>query len=814
MPCAPRLLTAVLLLALPWFARAASGDEAAGTEFFERKIRPLLAEHCYKCHGEQEQEGELRLDQLRDLLTPSSDRHVIAPGKPASSLLITAVRYVDADLQMPPDGKLSDEQIADLTRWVEIGAPHPEATAAPQPSAGAAQESAGDHWAFQPLQRPARPRVANSTWVQTPVDEYVLARLESAGLSPAAEAERRDWIRRATFDLTGLPPTPDDVAVFLADHSPEAYLHVVDRLLESPQYGERWGRHWLDVARYADSNGLDENVAHGNAWRYRDWVIAALNDDLPYDQFLQQQIAGDLLPASDPQQRNAHLVATGFLTLGPKVLAEVDETKMEMDIIDEQIDTIGKAVLGLTLGCARCHDHKFDPITSRDYYALAGIFQSTITMESFTKIAKWNENQLHDPEFDRMKTEFDARLACEKQKLDTLLADATAALQAELGQGAALPEKPEESFPQATRDELAKQRASIAEIEKQAPQPPAAMGVHDGEAQNAALHIRGSHLTLGDLVPRGVPRSIGATFAAGKPAIGAQSSGRLELARWLTDPQNPLTVRVVVNRVWRWHFGRGLVETADNFGQLGSEPTHPELLDWLAADFIDSGWSLKKLHRRIMLSATYRMASAADRAVLERDPENRLLSRFPARRLEAEEVRDAMLAVAGQLDMTMGGSMLGTENRKHVFDHTSKDDTTYVAPRRSVYLPVIRNHLHDSFSLFDYADASVPNGNRNTSTVASQALYLMNSDFVQDVASHLAARLRSENATDQRAQVETLYQIALGREVSEAEAAQALEYLQRFHAESASTEDQATDDAAWRMLCQAVLVSNEFFYVR
>ncbi|MCA9271331.1 MAG: DUF1549 domain-containing protein, partial [Planctomycetales bacterium] len=368
--------------------------------------------------------------------------------------------------------------------------------------------------------------------------------------NPAPRADRRTLIRRATFDLIGLPPAPEEIDAFIADDSPDAWERLIDRLLASPRYGERWGRHWLDVARYADSNGLDENVAHANAWRYRDWVIDAMNRDLPYNEFLRQQLAGDLLTADDPLERNRQVVATGFLVLGPKVLAEVDEQKMEMDIVDEQIDTFGRAVLGLTLGCARCHEHKFDPITQEDYYALAGVFKSTHTMDSFTKIARWHEHELFSEEYNRDKAAHDAKLAAEREKLSAEIAAATDALKQSLGEGASLPAKPEESFPAETRDALQKQRDAIAALEKQAPAPPSAMGVKEGTPCDVAVHLRGSHLTLGQTVPRGVP----AALVSDKPlAIASASSGRLETAQWLESRQNPLTARVMVNRVWRWH---------------------------------------------------------------------------------------------------------------------------------------------------------------------------------------------------------------------------------------------------------------------
>jgi hypothetical protein len=643
-----------------------------------------------------------------------------------------------------------------------------------------------------------------------------LARLEAVGLAPAAAADRRTLIRRATFDLIGLPPTGAEVAAFVDDPSPDAYANVIDRLLASPRYGERWGRHWLDVARYADSNGLDENVAQANAWRYRDYVINALNRDKPYDEFVREQVAGDLIPSDDPAVRNERLVATGFVSLGPKVLAEVDKTKMEMDIIDEQIDTIGKALLGLTFGCARCHDHKFDPVSTKDYYALAGVFKSTHTMDSLATIARWHEHPLYDEAYECEKAEHDARTGGKKAAIDELLARATDTLQKELGAGAALPEKPEESFPAETQEQLKQQREELAALEKEAPVGPSAMGVKEGEPVDVAVHIRGSHLTLGEIVPRRMPVVLTTSTT---PQVDPATSGRLALAEWLASAANPLSARVMVNRIWRWHFGRGLVETTDNFGLKGSRPTDPALLDWLTVNFIRDGWSLKTLHRQIMLSATYQMSSGHNAEAAAVDPQNQRLWRFRLHRLEAEQLRDALLAVSGQLDLTMGGAPLAIENRTFIFDHTSKDNTNYESVRRSVYLPVVRNHLHDSFTLFDYSDASMPNGDRNTSTVASQALYLMNGEFVAAASSHLAARMLSVGGETDAEHTRWLYQTAIGRPPLDDEVALVAEYLQRFaqrsHEQSVDEPaEDSRDQASWQLVCQALLMSSEFVYIR
>ncbi len=744
--------------------------------FFESKVRPLLVEHCYECHGPDQQEAELRVDSYAELLAGGTSGASVVPGNVEESLLLAAVSYRDEALQMPPDGKLSDEQIAVLTQWIADGARHPDEsqTQSVMPRSGKLNlEEERRFWAFQPVQRPEVPQL-DSAWVQNPIDAFILAGLKARGLTAAPQADKRTLIRRATFDLIGLPPTTEEVEAFLADSSPDAFARVIDRLLSSEHYGQRWGRHWLDVARYADSNGLDENIAHGNAWRYRDYVVDAFNADKPYDRFVLEQVAGDLLVAQ--QQQSAAqpaggaeppavtplspseieaLVATGFLVLGPKVLAEGDQDKLQMDIIDEQIDTLGRAVVGMTWGCARCHDHKFDPISIEDYYALAGIFKSTRTMESLKRIAKWNENVIV----------------------------------------------------------TAEQLVAIHEGGEVDPAKlPTAMGVQEGDIADTRVHVRGSHLTLGKTVPRALP----AVLAPAEPLeLDSSQSGRLQLARWLASDDNPLTARVIANRLWRWHFGKGLVSTPDNFGLLGQPPSNPELLDWLAAELVASDWSLKAMHRRIMLSSTYQLSSASLPESAAIDPDNRYHWRADIRRLEAEIIRDAMLAASGTLDKRMGGSLLHVENRAFLFDHTSKDTTSYDSFLRSLYLPVIRNNLYDGFSLFDYTAADVPNGDRETSTVATQALFVMNSELVLGAAEALADRVRSEHPEDDQAAVQALYQRALSRDPSAQESRRLLEFIPAL-AQQLQQSEGADDPgrAAWVAACQAILATNEFIYVK
>ena len=877
-------------LVIAWTCTVVRADplDPKSVEFFEQKVRPLLADKCYSCHSAEAQKNKklkagLLLDTRAATLTGGDSGPALVPGKPDESLLIKAVRYTDSDLKMPPKTKLSDAEIRVLEEWVKLGAPDPRrddggSTAIkPQPVDIAAGRQ---HWSMQPVRDPVPPKFTDdsSLDLQSDLDRFVREPQQARGLKPPRRADKRTLIRRATYDLTGLPPTPAEIDAFLADTSPQAFEKVIDRLLASPRYGERWGRHWLDVVRYADSNGLDENVCHGNAWRYRDYVIAAFNEDKPFDQFVMEQIAGDLMgeekglgprakgqeaetspalviPNPQSEIRNPKsLTALGFLAMGPKVLAEVDKTKMEMDIIDEQIDTIGRAMLGLTLGCARCHDHKFDPITMADYYGLAGIFKSTRTMEDFKTIAKWWENPVPTPQDLAKKAEHEKEVAAKKvtiqARVDKANADLLEKLKTAAEKAAAaphppssgvpegpranngeapktdavadnaitrtanpappatikLPDKPEDHYEAGTKEELKKLREELAKFEKDKPELPAVMGVTEGKPTDLAIHVRGSHLTLGKVVPRQFPVVISGDK---QQPISADRSGRLELARWIASKDNPLTARVMVNRVWRWHFGRGIVRTPDNFGKLGEAPTHPQLIDWLASRFIEDGWSVKKLHKRIMLSHTYQQSSEHDAEAARLDPDNRLYSRAPIRRLEAEAIRDAILFVSGRLDPTMTGpAITHVRNREFLFDHTSKDGTKYDTTRRSVYLPVVRNHLYDFFELFDFPDSATPQGDRPTTTIAPQALLALNSPLIWESAGKMADGII---AGSDEVVLHKLFVTLIGRPPTALETRRNEAWINHV---KLGAGDKSAHKRAWQTYIQTLLVSNEFMYVR
>ena len=1161
---------------LPAWAMAFDPPAPADAEFFEAKVRPLLIARCQECHVGEKAKSGLRLDSREALLAGGDSGPAAVVSKPAESLLIDVISYRSA-IQMPPKAKLPDAEITILTEWVRRGLPWPNSKpSAPIPSSDKPDaprftDEQLAHWAFQPVRRAEPPSVNGLAWVRSPLDRFILAELEAKSLSPAREVDRRTLLRRVSFDLIGLPPTPEEVSDFLTDSAPDALERVVDRLLASPRYGERWARHWLDVARYADSNGLDENLAYANAYRYRDYVVKAFREDKPYDQFLVEQIAGDLMTADaaiqteapltltlSPQSRGEGtrgganrvgtdgvstlslnpppstlnpfdaLTATGFLTLGAKMLAEDDPVKMQMDIIDEQVDTLSRAVMGLTMGCARCHDHKFDPLTAEDYYGLAGVFKSTQTMDNFSVVARWHERPLATPDEIKLRDEAAQRVASHKQMVEKLKTDATEVVLNEARQHAGMyllaatrekqkadlvkhakprgadpnvtdiagavlieaedfargnvikdretygkgigvllnkgetpnfteydidlardatyqfelryaaagsrpvkvfvdgqlvkadaakavtgswtlesqtwfveclielkagrhmlrleqptffphidklllvpvsqqdsaakdtntedpltltlspqsrgegtePEaktKPEaknltplpslveqwakvldatqddsksilaawhqfvktkrltvdEASPHngvarllgdaqpASLSELAERyerlfndadrawrelkatlsgnsatalsdpvleaarmlivdpkgpfavptdiestfstevvarlktgREELKQLEQAVPKFLEVMAVADMKPENLKIHLRGSHLTLGREVPHQLPRVL--TGNVTQALTGG--SGRLELAQWLASPSHPLTARVMVNRVWQWHFGQGLVRSVDNFGRLGERPSHPALLDWLADEFSHSDgtpWSLKSLHRQLITSSTYRMSTAHDANAALVDPENKLLWRFHRQRLEVEPMRDALLFVSGQLDETPGGTLLPTANRAYVTSTANVNPAVYNSNRRSIYLPVVRSALFQVFTAFDFADPSTLNGQRDQTTVAPQALFMMNSEFVLTQSRSLTERLLAQNSLSTSERIGELYELAYSRPPTDAEFSRGSAYLERLHATLSSSGVAANEveSKAWTSLCRAVLAANEFVYV-
>lgn len=805
-------------------------------DFFESKVRPTIESKCVACHGPKQQIADVRLDK------PLSAEQ--------AKKVLEAIAYT-GDTKMPPSGKLPADQLASMSAWAKAGAPWP--TSKPnQP------KKDGKFWSFVPPQMPSLPSVKMKSWAQNPLDQFVLAKLEEKGMKPAQVADRRTLIRRATFDLTGLPPTPAEIDAFLADKQPNAFERVIDRLLASPAYGERWGRHWLDVARYADSNGLDENLVYLNAWRYRDWVIQSMNQDKPVDRFMQEQIAGDLMPDAGDDG----VVATGYLALGAKMLAEDDPQKQELDIIDEQVDTMSKTFLALTVGCARCHDHKFDPISAKDYYSMASIFKSTKTMMNFKVVAEWNErplgskedkakvveveakvhqkqgeiNRIRDkasqdllkeiqplqPEYEKAGKEFLddkdsktkpadrlAAIAKAHNLIPEVLKDVSDRIKNKIDVRIELPEKRDHLFPAAVAADLKKLEGEVVELNKTKPKLPYVMAVEEGKPTNLKVHLRGSYLTLGDECSRRFPTVVSDPST---PVVPKDHSGRLELAEWLTSAKNPLTARVFVNRVWRWKFGRGLVGSVDNFGSLGDLPTHPELLDWLAVTFQkEDHWSLKKLQKRIMLTNTYMMSGRYDAKMAEVDTDNHYLWRFPRQRLDAEEIRDSIFFVSGTLDRKMGGTLINLPPRAYVTNDQSANPINYDSPRRAVYLPVVRAAVYDVYTAFDFGDPTVMNGDRASTTIAPQALFMLNGKIVLTASKAQATSLLKRSDLDDKGRVQWLYETCFGRPATEEEVTRSLSYLSRFEAIYTTAKEPKL--SAWQSLCKTFIGANEFIYV-
>jgi hypothetical protein len=846
----------------------------SGVEFFEKRIRPVLAEHCYECHSAEAKKlkGKLRLDAREDILRGGETGPALIPGNPDKSLLITAVKYTDKDLQMPPpigetSRKLSDNVIADFIHWVQIGAPMPKTRIVKNET-----EPTKQHWAFIAPTQPALPNIKNEAWIKTPIDRLILAKLESNNLHPAAAADKRTLIRRATFDLTGLPPKIEHVEAFLRDNSKEAYTKVIERLLASPEYGERWARHWLDVARYADTKGYvydREERFFVHSWTYRDWIVRAFNNDMPYDRFLKLQIAADQIAPP----RSPDLAAMGFITGGRRFIG------ITREIIDDRIDVVTRGTMALTVACARCHDHKYDPIPTRDYYSLYGVFEPGVdqlinlgaepTDEEFLKRSnKYKETmqkrreeaaarlrarvgdyltaqlELHkypDEGFDQLFSdtdilpasvrrwrdylhrtkdsfhsilapwhalskipadEFDSKAkdvleeTRRNEKLNPLVASAFETPPKSLREAAdrygalfkAINDKDESTcilpgaddlarflydprspttvpdtgivsneqfFPTSVCEELWKLSGDVDRwLIKNNSSPHARVVIDREPERNPRVFIRGNPARLGDEVPRQFLQVV----AGPNRHPFERGSGRLELAQAIASPQNPLTARVMVNRIWLGHFGSGLVKTPSDFGLRAEPPSHPELLDWLAIQFMDSGWSIKAMHRVIMFSSTYQQSSIA--TPVPSDPDNRLLSHFPRARLDLEETRDAMLAATGELQSKIGGK--------------PSELLTPTNTRRTLYGLVDRQFLPATFRMFDFANPDIHVGQRHTTTVPQQALFFLNNPFIAERARTLA---NFDEKTPPEKRVRDLYEKIYQRPPTKLELSEGLEFV-------------------------------------
>ena len=918
-------------------------------DFFEAKIRPILVKHCYECHAADSKKirGGLLVDSRQGLLEGGESGPAVVPGDLEESLLISALKH--NDFEMPPKGKLPVAVIADFEKWIEGGAIDPRRVTNQVTTPQSIDIEAGrKHWAYQPLQALAIPEVKDKSWPSGDIDRFILARLEAEGLQPGVDAERIVLVRRLSFDLIGLPPTPEQITQFVNDKSPKAYEDLVDQLMDSPRFGERWGRHWLDVARYAESMSLRGRILK-HAWRYRDYVIEAFNDDLPYDQFLTQQLAGDLLKATSVDAQRQNLIASTFLMMGDTLLENQNKSQLDMDFVDEQLDVIGKGLLAQTITCARCHDHKFDPIPTHDYYAMAGILKnvqglkhSNVSnfmevplpiseeakreLESYNSsvakvqsevntlkqeekedslppvqaqdlpgivvdnpdariIGKWGKSNgitnrvgndyllsktagskaIYPVRFSG-KGRYEVRLSIAQhanrasKTLVTILhndgkqsfridqrknpgsfntarsdgyfqslgiyefpsgrwdaveisfsggsgfvvADAVQFLPVDSDGKVTTPEAShlgKELSPaerKALKKSIAKLTAELAELQKQKPAREMVLSaIEKSKPTDLKIHIRGSIDNLGAIVPRGVLQV--ANYGPA-PEMPTDASGRLELAHWIVDPANPLTSRVMANRVWHWLIGEGLVRTVDNFGKAGGSPSHPELLDHLAVQFIEQGWSVKKLIRTVVLSRTYRLSSS--RGEQQKDPENRLLAHMNRRRLDAESLRDAMLSVGGTLNYEMGGA---------TFPASLKTDVgfRFQSPRRSVYVPVFRSSLPELFEVFDFANPSMVTGRRDVSTVAPQALFMMNHPFVRVQARLTAERLLSELQPKEASRIDHAYLLVLGRHATKAERTLSQEFLK-----SVIDPTEKGQDEAWAQMVQSMFSTIEFRYIR
>ncbi|MEO1997708.1 MAG: PSD1 and planctomycete cytochrome C domain-containing protein [Planctomycetaceae bacterium] len=815
-----------------------AADNPRQVEFFESKIRPVLVQHCYKCHSAQAQsagklKGGLLLDNRAGLRRGGESGPAVVPGNLNKSLLLSAVRY--EDLEMPPQGKLPAAVIANFAKWIKQGAADPR-DGKRVVSTRIDLEQGRKFWSFQPLKQTTPPDVDDVDWSRTAVDRFVVRGLRKQGLQPVAEAAPAHLLRRLYFDLIGLPPDLQpvdpkasgprmrerllDIEVDLTRLTePEALQAVVDALLDSPHFGERWGRHWLDVARYAESNGNSRNATFPHAWRYRDYVIDAFNADTPYDTFIKQQIAGDLLPHSGADQRNRNLVATGFLALGSKPVIRGKAGGFVPDVVADQIGVTSRAVLALSVSCARCHDHKFDPIPTTDYYGMAGIFASSRTLYGGGGKAMGGApaTGLHaledkDPSKRRAYEQWQAKLngltkrqqavakqlkklrPNRKKKKDTDTAEEVKQQTAELNK---------------QRRELAKE---IKSLRANPPETPGfAMGVGESEkVTEVAVHVRG-------VTAKGaaLSRRLISVMAGQQTAFPTDGSGRMELANWLASSQNPLTARVMVNRVWQHLFGIGIVRTPDNFGVNGTRPTHPELLDHLALTFVQDGWSMKRLIRRLVLSRAYRSADAHNAANYEIDPDNVYLWRHARKRIEAEAIRDAILTASGQINLQRPqGSVVTAHRGKLIQDALTPDVIHQPSHHRSVYLPILRNGLPESLEVFDVADPSLVVGRRNVTIVPAQDLYLINSGFVIENSREFAKRIL-ESVDDDEQRITAAYRWALSRAATEQEVSQARQFVREAIASLAATESAEENGlTAWAGFCQALFVSSEFRYTR
>ena len=771
--------------------------------FFENRIRPLLVKHCYECHSAEAKDlqGELLLDSKPAARRGGATGAAVVPGDLEHSLLITAVRYKNDAMQMPPDGKLSDAEIADLERWIKIGAPDPRVKATKFAGKQIDVATARQFWSLKPLSDPAVPEVKNTTWPISDIDRFVLAKLEVYGLKPAAEADKRTLIRRATYDLTGLPPTVDEVDAFIADGSPQAFETVVNRLLASPRYGERWGRHWLDVVRYADTAGDNSDYPIPQMHRYRDWVIAGFNRDLPYDEFVRDQLAGDLRGGKTDDERYERIIATGYIANARRFGSRVDDYPQHLTI-EDTLDNVGRCFLGLTLSCARCHDHKFDPITTRDYYGLYGIFHSTRY--------PWPGIELEKRQRDFVPLVPPGELA-HFQKIFESRKQQQARLDAEVNRLKDARKKAPENLKKELADQLKQAEKVAAELRETPPPFETVYAVAEASTtEDVPVQLKGDPTRPGDLVPRHFLSVLG---GAELPS-NSHSSGRAQLAEWILAADNPLPARVMVNRIWQHHFGRGLVPTPNDFGKQGKPPVHPELLDHLATAFRHGGWSIKAMHRRIMLSQTYQQSANRAAEAVAKDPANDWLAGQPRRRLDAESIRDTLLMLGGNLDLSPAGPHPFPPEHTWNFTQHHAFKAVYDSRHRSVYLMTQRIQRHPYLAIFDGADPSTSTPARTTSTTPLQALYLLNNPFVHEQSKLVASRIMAHSTEDiQRLQYAS--ELLFSRPAVDEELSTATNFLAKARSllQSPGTPADQIETEVWQAYIRSLFRLNEFVYL-
>lgn len=800
------------------FFTSALAAQETGEAFFEARVRPVLVKQCYSCHSHQAKRarGGLMLDSRAALLRGGDSGAVVVPGKPNDSLLIKGIRHTDSDFQMPPKGKLPEADIAALTKWVELGAPWPEGKKDDTRAAGHFSDEDRKWWAIQPLRKIEPPKVDAAAWSANPIDRFIHARLRAEGLQPSPAADRRTLLRRVKFDLTGLPPTPEELEAFVKDDRPDAVERLVDRLLDSPQFGEHWARHWLDLVRYAESDGFRQDAYRPDSWRYRDYVIDAFNRDKPFDRFVREQLAGDEIAPHDPKV----LVATAYLRHGIYEFNQRDVRTQWQDILDDITSVTGEVFLGLGMGCARCHDHKYDPILRKDYYRLQAFFAPILPRndvplatpqqlaEFRTRITAWDEKtaalrkQIDDlaaPARKRAEAEMVAKFPRDIQEILRKPVAERTPLEIQLGalayrqvldEGGAI----EKYMAAPVKKKYEELNAALTKSHADKPSLPGGLTAMDVGPVAPAVHIPGK--VPGPAIEPGFLSILDEAPAVITGASKTSTGRRLALAQWLTRPDHPLTARVLVNRLWQQLFGVGIVGTANDFGRVADQPTHPELLDWLALHFVQEGWSMKKMIRLMVTTQAYRQASVSGNAeALAKDPENTLLWRGRARRLSAEQIRDAILSATGQMDLKVAGPSVEAKE-----------------PRRTIYLKMRRNTREPLLDVFDLADGFASTARRNVTTTPVQALLMVNSPFMAEQAKAFAERLVKAHPKSDEAQVTTAFRLAFGREASRDELDGSLDFLAK-QALRVGGDASAARRVALIDFCQVLLNANEFVYL-